>query len=629
MNDSRNDSMSDSIIDSLNATLNDSLNVTGLSTDHSDPFNWSMLTPEDQSMEENKENIHDHHDNNLSGLDANSNGNTSANFNGWRPYATAESPRRFNPRDCLSLTSTSSHSATPPGKPSKCNKSTPNTPSSSAEPRYPRRDRTPRQELYQYELQGNKLVDKNQGQKSPQKKKFDFNLYEWASCEVSISYDKIKGFYPLQSTSDVPGILIAYFPGRRPKNCELPPKSPTKTPKTSPTKTPRKSAPKTPSTPGSTPRSNKSNGRKRKKTKVFVSDEEDDAFYDDNDIQIQSFYEEAFSFGASAQTQMENFQQLTPISPEPQFFEDYINMSTPGITEMLRPIIDHNENAQVGESSAYPEDRNSLIEPNQSAPNKIYTRNAIEDFGMPKVINITPFYGDPADLSKGHSSKKEIGNTVREIPDNTLSGLEDFKSLLDTNIIGVNSWRRFALSNIVLQDRRPQEEIAMNNSEINAFLATQRRMCLGPYQRAPARFDAKVWMKLSKQASDAKKSVARMGTTLTHALPNDDDANRSPKSENSVTIIDLCDSTTGDTFLERAMANYVPEEPRKKHFYLDNESNDSDVVIVEDADVEESTSEPSSNATKGSNDSEVSNSDKFNDDSVDGDDENDSENENI
>ncbi|XP_052868750.1 DNA polymerase zeta catalytic subunit [Anopheles cruzii] len=66
------------------------------------------------------------------------------------------------------------------------------------------------------------------------------------------------------------------------------------------------------------------------------------------------------------------------------------------------------------------------ITPTASAPSYEDASRAIESFEIPAVVNRTPFYGDPADVT----GKKEVGHTVLHIPGNSLNDVEDFRSAI-------------------------------------------------------------------------------------------------------------------------------------------------------------------------------------------------------
>lgn len=396
-------------------------------------------------------------------------------------------------RELCSESSSPSRSTTP---------SPPNTsPVKSPPRRYPKRNRTTvNRNVYPY---APAVPSRSRRPNRNTESNFDFDAYDWSPCLVAYEYDKAKNFFPMPGPStlnyyenmDLPGYYVPLKPGeklgqRKRKN-------------STPTVTPKAIKPK---------RSTRNSNRKLNQTRTDEDEgEEIDESPEDTDIKVQSFYDTSFVFdspvaGADSQSSpWQSNQHDDPLaSPDilPQCIDiDDENFTSTALTKMLQPLVELTATTTVADNKKqWKGNKNAdscTSVPFESAPTKASAQAAIDNFEIAKCVNPAPFYGDPADLNG--ATKKEIGHTVLQIPGNTINDLQDFQSNL--GIVGLYSWRRFALANVTL-NAQSNNDSDVSDAAMREFLANESRVVIEPYYAPPCARETKIWLKARKQHTD-------------------------------------------------------------------------------------------------------------------------------
>lgn len=175
-----------------------------------------------------------------------------------------------------------------------------------------------------------------------------------------------------------------------------------------------------------------------------------------------------------------------------------------------------------------------VITPKFHPPTFNEVQSSLNLFNIPELETKSLFYGNPKDLT----GKREIGNSVLRIREKNC--VEDFKSCL-TDLIGLNDWRRVAVSEMlgvsieikpeikqeapliisdVFNEDDNEDELneknvfrisnepleVMTSSQINLsdnnaireFLSTEEHLIICPLISAPSQESAKLWFKTKK-----------------------------------------------------------------------------------------------------------------------------------
>ncbi|XP_053670865.1 DNA polymerase zeta catalytic subunit [Anopheles nili] len=128
-----------------------------------------------------------------------------------------------------------------------------------------------------------------------------------------------------------------------------------------------------------------------------------------------------------------------------------------------------------------------------SAPTRDEALQAIDSLEIPAVVNKTPFYGNPADVT----GKKEVGHTVLHITGNSLNDVEEFTS----SIAGLGSLKHLRYNNLqrtfgdsideVLGSAGPK---GSSSDRIKELLASEDTIAITPSDLPPNRTEANSWL---------------------------------------------------------------------------------------------------------------------------------------
>uniref|UniRef100_A0A182VW29 DNA polymerase zeta catalytic subunit n=1 Tax=Anopheles minimus TaxID=112268 RepID=A0A182VW29_9DIPT len=128
-----------------------------------------------------------------------------------------------------------------------------------------------------------------------------------------------------------------------------------------------------------------------------------------------------------------------------------------------------------------------------TAPTREDAQRAIDKFEIPAVVNTTPFYSDPADVT----GKKEVGHTVLNIAGNSLNDAEEFTS----SIAGLGSLKHLRYDNLhrtfgenITDVLGPIGPAGPNSNQMNELLASEECVAITPSEVPPNRAEALNWI---------------------------------------------------------------------------------------------------------------------------------------
>ncbi|XP_023293724.2 DNA polymerase zeta catalytic subunit isoform X1 [Lucilia cuprina] len=139
-------------------------------------------------------------------------------------------------------------------------------------------------------------------------------------------------------------------------------------------------------------------------------------------------------------------------------------------------------------NSSITSETNIVLTPLDLPPSREEVLKGCRKFQLPEYDFQQPFYSNPDDITK----HKELGFTVLQIPGNKLNDIEEFQSILGTDVKGLTSWRRQQLIKLggvemLNKYRNPQR--------IREYFANKKTVIITPQVNAPTRQEAKLWLK--------------------------------------------------------------------------------------------------------------------------------------
>uniref|UniRef100_A0A182JQT8 Uncharacterized protein n=1 Tax=Anopheles christyi TaxID=43041 RepID=A0A182JQT8_9DIPT len=127
------------------------------------------------------------------------------------------------------------------------------------------------------------------------------------------------------------------------------------------------------------------------------------------------------------------------------------------------------------------------------APTREEAQQAIDKLDIPAVINPTPFYSDPADVT----GRKEVGHTVLQIGGNSLNDVEEFSS----TIAGLGSLKHLRYDNLkhtfgenINDVLGPVGSNGPNSDRMKELLASEESIVITPSHLPPNRTEASEWL---------------------------------------------------------------------------------------------------------------------------------------
>uniref|UniRef100_A0A182SEC3 Uncharacterized protein n=1 Tax=Anopheles maculatus TaxID=74869 RepID=A0A182SEC3_9DIPT len=142
------------------------------------------------------------------------------------------------------------------------------------------------------------------------------------------------------------------------------------------------------------------------------------------------------------------------------------------------------------------------------APTREDAQRAIDKFEIPAIINPTPFYSDPGDVT----GRKEVGHTVLNIAGNSLNDVEEFSS----TIAGLGSLKHLRYDNLqrtfgenISDVVGPIGPTGPNSDRMKELLASEGSVVISPAELPPNRTEAIAWIdNRCRQRQDVEPVVA-------------------------------------------------------------------------------------------------------------------------
>lgn len=418
---------------------------------------------------------------------------------------------------------------------------------------------------------------------------FWYSWYSWSECKMAKCYDEERNFFPEPGPSTLNYYenddLTGYY---RPLSKS---KTVNKTKKSNARFTSGKKRP------NNSPLT-KCSMRKSKQQKLNADNIDspsmnglqstntpsDDSDWE-NDIHVQSFYEQSFVQNTPTQAH-------SPIlfdSTNGKDTESVANttISTPVIAKFIKNLQNSSSDLKIRRKATDV----CTIKPMKCTPRPIEINNALNSNEFPKVINKVPFYSDPNDVI-ANSSKKEIGNTVLHLTGNALNNCDDFNSKL--NVVGMYKWQQLiAMNKIRTSDtsKRIRDLKTLNDpNSVRKLLAKEKLVRMTTHEKPPTNLMVNDWLKIRAKTNQKKCKSELLYQTLNGNGENDD--NESPeKIQREKTLVALDyggdDETStqndnkGDIFrLLRSKKEITVSFLPKRNTVLKSQSDDENKVCV-------------------------------------------------
>lgn len=322
--------------------------------------------------------------------------------------------------------------------------------------RYPKRDRKPRNAAFHYT---NRVAKPTKPKRSKidadQSKKMErwFSSYKWSDCKLAAKYDKEHNFYPKPGPS-----MINYYEDEEIPGYYRPVTKPAK-PKTCNTRANRSPALST---------------RARKQRKLDTQPESENSDWE-NDVHVQSFYEQSCLNGDAGTPNGYSSPVSTDFNPD-------VSLSTPAMNKMLNTLL----------SSDLMENHENMCKIQLVANGPSHK----DVDPIAQKVHPVPFYSDPNDVS----SKKEVGHNVLQLKGNGLNDCERFES--DLGIDSMQDWLRRCAAQPTQYDKDSNE---INDSKtVQSKLANASTMNITPGSQAPSCHDMEQW--ITVRTRQAKKA---------------------------------------------------------------------------------------------------------------------------
>uniref|UniRef100_A0A182NQU4 Uncharacterized protein n=1 Tax=Anopheles dirus TaxID=7168 RepID=A0A182NQU4_9DIPT len=260
------------------------------------------------------------------------------------------------------------------------------------------------------------------------------------------------------------------------------------------------------------------------------------------------------------------------------------------------------------------------------APTREEALRAIETLEIPPVVNPTPFYSDPADVS----GKKEIGHTVLNIAGNSLNDAEEFTS----TIAGLTSLKHLRYDNLqrtfgesIGEVLGPVGSSGPNSDRIKELLASEGSVVITPSDLPPNRADASSWLDnrcrkrhaetATAADQDSPVKVKTAGTIMTladdkveasHPVPaapkidkntngsNEEAAKQNKSPEDTINSSAVIDSSMQENTTDNTASSKEQTTKQPQHLNLTEEENVVPAADFEPSDQSDRTNLEQSNA---------------------------------
>lgn len=354
---------------------------------------------------------------------------------------------------------------------------------------------------------------------------FWYSWYKWSDCKLAQRYDKERNFFPQPGPSNLnyyeDDILDGYY---RPilkntvKGIERISKSVDKEKWSPPLSTTKKRINNTP------PQRYSSRKAKVQKLNNAIVDSPAANVYKspstdfdlENDIHVQSFYEQSFVQNVSTPTQQDDeilngnesdddISNGVGINSQGESFGN-TTISTPIISKFLESIQNSSSELKLKNQRLRPRLKSThtcVIKPSKRGPHMSHVKEILDSHELPKVIHPNPFYSDPNDVIASNS-KKEVGNTILQLTGNALADCDAFESQL--NVVGIVKWQRLiGMRALRCSQRILDTKVLENENTIRKFLAKEKPVFITPSYAPPSKREVNNWLNMRMNNSKKKR----------------------------------------------------------------------------------------------------------------------------
>lgn len=241
-------------------------------------------------------------------------------------------------------------------------------------------------------------------------------------------------------------------------------------------------------------------------TILHLTPSADDSSDWENDLRMQSFYEQSFSEMATNvrmsnativnHSPMMNSQNIDPNVHTPRApvtgrrLNTSINNNTMSNTrERRRPKVDH--------------DTSEVIKPNKTAPTRSTINRSFDAHELPKLIHPKPFYSDRDDLL-AHNARKEVGHNVLELTSNSICDLEAYNGL--TDVCNLAKRQKIVADQLSMESRYGKLPAQIERNPRKA-LALLRPVTIKPSGRVPMAPAINSWMSSRTRARNPSPTI--------------------------------------------------------------------------------------------------------------------------
>lgn len=231
---------------------------------------------------------------------------------------------------------------------------------------------------------------------------------------------------------------------------------------------------------------------------------------DDDDIMMQSFYVDSPSM--LNHTLIDSPLPNATQSPVASQFDDSVTASV--LSKFMSCVTNASPATQT-----IPESDDDMIDDNgftrirskETAPSRLEVKRALDANEYPQVVNKIPFYSNPKDINPAH--RTEVGQTMLHLGGASLNDCEPFASQL--NIVGLNSWRKLTLSNMIFPIKNKRLSAKEQGMEANrSFSGSDRMITILPHHSPPSHKEVAKWLLSRNLIVQKNLAPATMTTTV-------------------------------------------------------------------------------------------------------------------
>lgn len=137
-----------------------------------------------------------------------------------------------------------------------------------------------------------------------------------------------------------------------------------------------------------------------------------------------------------------------------------------------------------------------ILTPRTKPPSKAYVMSTLQQYNIPKIRNLEPYYSDHKDVG----DKIEIGQILLKVNSKLSRDQKPFEKVLDTT--SLEEWRHL----IFLQSNEISQEASKPDS-LKLLLAGNRKCVLEPLRKPPTGDEVRKWLELRNDESHDKNLV--------------------------------------------------------------------------------------------------------------------------